>query len=67
MSLSSYLSDDAISAVDTEVVLAVLLRSFEFSLSEKEIVWNLGGVNYPTVDASSRNPSLPMVVRVVAP
>ena len=42
----------------TEVVLSVLLESFKFSLTGKEIVWNLSGVSYPTMDRESVEPSL---------
>ena len=42
----------------TEVVLAILLRSFKFSLSDKEIYWNIASVNYPTVGRESTKPAL---------
>ena len=48
-----------------EVVLAVLLRSFKFSLGDEDIVWNLAGVNYPTVGKSSIKASLPMKVEIL--
>lgn len=41
-----------------EVVLAVMLRSFKFSLSEKPIYWNLAGVNYPTVGDNGGKPAM---------
>ena len=41
----------------TEVVLAVMLRSFKFSLGEKEIYWNMAGVNYPTVGKVDNKPA----------
>ncbi|KIP02463.1 hypothetical protein PHLGIDRAFT_26577 [Phlebiopsis gigantea 11061_1 CR5-6] len=40
-----------------EVVLAVMLCSFRFSLGEKEIYWNMGGVNYPTVGKVDNKPA----------
>ncbi|KIP02196.1 hypothetical protein PHLGIDRAFT_20511 [Phlebiopsis gigantea 11061_1 CR5-6] len=37
------------SQLEMKVVLAVMLRSFKFHLGDKEIYWNVAGVNYPTV------------------
>lgn len=54
-----------IDRMSPEVVLAVLLRSFRFSPSEKEIVWNLAGVNYPTVGKYATKPSLPMKMEAI--
>ena len=48
-----------------EVVLAILLRSFKFSLSSQEIVWNLAGIKYPTVGRDSTKPSMPIKVERV--
>ena len=42
----------------SEVVLAVMLRSFVFSLSDKEVHWNFAGVNYPTVGKDSNKPAM---------
>ena len=51
----------------SEVVLADLIKAFKLSPPKKEIVWNLGGIIYPTVDRTSMNPSMPMrVERVIA-
>ena len=36
-----------------EVVLIVLLGSFKFSAPSEEVVWNLAGVEYPTVGRDS--------------
>lgn len=41
----------------SETVLAVMLRSFRFSLSDKEIYWNIAGVNYPTVGKTNEKPA----------
>ena len=41
----------------TEVVLAVMLRSFKVSLSDKEVYWNMAGVNYPTVGKIDNKPA----------
>ncbi len=48
--------------VFAEIVLSVLLKSFRFSPSDKEIVWNLSLVKYPTVGRESDRPSMPMKV-----
>ena len=48
-----------------EVVLAVLLRTFKFSPSGKEVVWNLAGVNYPTVGGTSNKPSMPLKIELL--
>lgn len=32
-----------------EVLLSLLLANFTFELSDKRIVWNFGGVRYPSV------------------
>ncbi|PSR73475.1 hypothetical protein PHLCEN_2v10767 [Hermanssonia centrifuga] len=48
------------SQLEMKVVLAVLLRSFRVTLSDKEIVWNLAGVNYPTVGREASRPSMPL-------
>ena len=48
-----------------EVVLAVMLRSFKFSLAEKPIFWNLAGVNYPTVGKDSDKPTMYLKVEPV--
>ena len=42
----------------TEVVLAVMLRSFVFSLGKKEIYWNWAGVNFPTVGRENSKPEM---------
>ena len=44
----------------SEVVLSVLLPMFRFSLSNKEIVWNVSFVKYPTVGKKSNRPSMPL-------
>nr|F1SY85.1 RecName: Full=Cytochrome P450 monooxygenase 91; Flags: Precursor [Postia placenta Mad-698-R]BAK09429.1 cytochrome P450 [Postia placenta] len=49
------------SQLEMKVVLAVLLSSFKFSLSSKEIVWNVAGIQYPTVGASGK-PEMPMKI-----
>ena len=51
-----------------EVVLSLLIESFEFLPSKKEIFWNMTGLVIPTVvgDDSGR-PKLPMVVKLIQP
>lgn len=48
-----------------EVVLSILLESFRFSPSGKDVVWNRAGVNFPTVGRESETPSLPLRVEFV--
>jgi hypothetical protein len=47
-----------------EVVLSLLLESFRFSLTEKEVVWDLGLIVSPKVkgDSSDGQPQLPLKV-----
>ena len=47
-----------------EVALAVLLSTFTFEHTEKEIKWNLASIIYPTVGDEKR-PSLPLKVEIV--
>lgn len=50
----------------TETVLSVLLEIFVFSLSSKEIYWNLAGLASPTIKGSSQDrPTMPMKLSVV--
>ena len=46
-------------------MLAVLLRSFKFSLSDKSVVWNLAGVSYPTVSYDSVKAAMPLIVELL--
>ena len=48
-----------------EVVLSVLLETFKFYPSGKDIAWNRAPVNYPTVGRESRTPSMPLRVEFV--
>ncbi|KAI0659728.1 cytochrome P450 [Cubamyces menziesii] len=50
------------SQLEMKVVLAVLLSSFKFELSDKHVYWNLAGVQYPSVDSEGNHPELPMKV-----
>ncbi|KAJ3559691.1 hypothetical protein NM688_g188 [Phlebia brevispora] len=53
------------SQLEMKVILAALLSSFKFTLSDKEICWNLADVAYPTVGPISRTPSMPLNVEPV--
>ena len=45
-----------------EIVLSVLVEAFRFSLTSKEIYWNWGTIDYPTMDKESTEPSLVLKV-----
>jgi len=54
------------SLLEIKVILSVLLESFSFSLPDKEIIWNMGIVNYPSVkDLNSELAQLPLRVAKV--
>ncbi|KAI0716854.1 cytochrome P450 [Earliella scabrosa] len=53
------------SQLEMKVVLAVLLSTFKFELTQKPITWNLAGVTYPSVDAHGERPELPMKVTLL--
>ena len=44
----------------------MLISTFTFEETEKEIKWNLAGVVYPTA-GNGTNPSLPLKVGLVKP
>ncbi|KAI0347504.1 cytochrome P450 [Trametopsis cervina] len=46
------------SQLEMKVALSVMLRAFRFHLSDKEIYWNLAGVNYPTIGKESNRPAM---------
>ena len=48
-----------------EVVLAVLLSTFRFELSDKSIYWNLAGVVYPSVQKEGSEAEMPMKVTLL--
>ncbi|KAI0710035.1 cytochrome P450 [Earliella scabrosa] len=50
------------SQLEMKVVLAMLVSKFNFEKSDKEIVWNSSGVQYPSVGKHGTKPSLPMKV-----
>ncbi|EPQ55977.1 cytochrome P450 [Gloeophyllum trabeum ATCC 11539] len=52
--------------LEIKVILAVLLRAFRFSLSEKEIFWRMGMIVTPSVKGSTRfEPELYLKVEAV--
>ncbi|KAF9002265.1 cytochrome P450 [Cyathus striatus] len=54
------------SQLEMKVVLAMLLRSFKFAPSEKDIFWAMGGISTPSVVGGDPNiPSLPIIVSLV--
>ena len=50
--------------LEMKMILAVLLRSFKLELPlDKEIVWNLGGIQTPAIKgAETQTPQLPLLV-----
>ncbi|KAF9261497.1 cytochrome P450 [Marasmius fiardii PR-910] len=55
------------SQLEMKVVLALLIQTFEFSNTEKEIVWLSGNINVPTVVGSDMgsHPTMPLMVKLV--
>ena len=51
----------------SEVVLVLLLEKIEFSLSDKDIVWQMNPITTPNVDMDSTTPTLPMKISLVNP
>ena len=49
-----------------EVVLSLLIESFEFTPSEKEIFWQMSNIVSPTVVGGTK-PQLPIMVKLVQP
>jgi len=45
----------------SEVVLSVLVESFKFSPTDKEITWKMGALSSPAVK-DCREPQLPLVI-----
>ncbi|KZP14970.1 cytochrome P450 [Athelia psychrophila] len=52
------------SLLEMKVLLCVLLESFAFSLSDKDIIWNLGTIITPSVNGNAK-PQLPLIVSKV--
>jgi predicted membrane protein len=53
--------------IAVEVVLSLLIESFEFTPSEKEIFWQMSNIVSPVVVGGGMKPQLPMVVKLVQP
>jgi len=54
------------SQLEMKVVLSVLLNTFEFSLSEKQIGWTMNGIAGPYVKGADKTrPQLPMVMKLL--
>ena len=60
-------SDPFFAFVFSEVVLVLLLEKIEFSLSDKEIVWQMNPISTPNVDMDGTTPTLPMKISLVNP
>lgn len=53
-------------AFRTEIVLSILLTSFEFFSGHQKITWTMPGVSAPVVEGDDiTHPSLPMLVSVL--
>jgi hypothetical protein len=49
----------------TEVVLAVLIPKFRFSLGKEDIVWEMNGIVQPTLKGKPGIPQLPMLIEAL--
>ena len=50
-----------------EVVLSLLIESFEFTPSKKEIYWEMTGIVSPIVVGEGTRPQFPVVVKSIQP
>ncbi|KAF8805218.1 cytochrome P450 [Phlegmacium glaucopus] len=55
------------SQLEMKVVLSLLIESFEFTPSKKEIFWQMNGLAAPIVIGEGTRPQLPMIVKLVQP
>ncbi|KAF8805234.1 cytochrome P450 [Phlegmacium glaucopus] len=55
------------SQLEMKVVLSLLVESFEFTPSKKEIFWQMTNITVPTVVGGGTRPQLPMIVKLVQP
>ncbi|KAH9941843.1 cytochrome P450 [Epithele typhae] len=53
------------SQVEMKVVLAVLLSTFVFELSDTPVHWNLAAIVYPSTELGGVKPEMPMKVRLL--
>jgi len=51
----------------SEVILVLLLEKIEFSLSNKDIAWQMNPIATPNIDINSTTPTLPMKLSLVNP
>ena len=50
-----------------EVVLSLLIESFEFTPSEKEICWEMATIVSPMIVGGEKRPQLPVVMKLIQP
>ena len=50
-----------------EVVLSLLIESFEFTPSEKKICWEMATIVSPMVVGGEKRPQLPVVMKLIQP
>ncbi|KAF8150633.1 cytochrome P450 [Crassisporium funariophilum] len=55
------------SQLEMKVVLLLLIESFKFSPSAKEIFWQMNAIATPTVKGGSSRSQMPMIVELVKP
>jgi len=55
------------SQLEMKVVLSLLIESFEFTPSKKEIFWQMTNIVSPIVVGRETQPQLPIVVKLVQP
>jgi len=53
--------------LEMKVVLSILIESFEFTPSKKEVFWQMGNLVTPMVVGEGMRPQLPLVVKLVKP
>ncbi|KZT72982.1 cytochrome P450 [Daedalea quercina L-15889] len=53
------------SELEMKVILAVMLSTFKFELTDKPVVWNVASVRYPTVGTESTYAEMPMKVSLL--
>ncbi|PCH34772.1 cytochrome P450 [Wolfiporia cocos MD-104 SS10] len=53
------------SQLEMKIVLAVLLPAFTFAPSDKDIIWNIAGIQYPSVRRESLKAQMPMKIGLV--
>ncbi|KAF8809815.1 cytochrome P450 [Phlegmacium glaucopus] len=55
------------SQLEMKVVLSLLIESFEFTPSKKEIFWQMTNIVSPAVVGEGTQPQLPLMVKLVSP